>query len=472
MKTSGLRSIAANASHLTIARVFTQIVRAIYVIVLARYLGPEIYGLFAYGQSWYLAFLPLAALGLGSIICREVGRNRELGGKIVIRALELRILLGVGGAFVCGIIGWVSEGETVTQILLIIFSFALIGRGIANWAEQVFAGYEASRYTLQQEFFFRILEVVIGLIALGGGGRVLAIAFVHAFIWWIQAFRGLYLVHHNLIAIRLKWPWSNLVGLFIQGLPLCLSALFSGWLLQGPLVLYRHVTSDGTDLGQLALVLQALVLLCIVPWSIGMASLPVLSRAVERQDRKDLWFAEGMLRIGFLLGAIAALIAMAFGPSLVQGVFGDRYALAGQMLGPGIWLLIPLTAGTSLAQVFVARGRFIIPCFYALVGSLVLTLSLSILASNFGLAGVLLATGAGLGVWALGLIFHLARDYGLDLSFAVVRPGIAVILAAFFYKLMEQTGKPLALLAGCMALLGAALLFGLLVPMQRTRRKV
>jgi O-antigen/teichoic acid export membrane protein len=472
MPTSGFKSIAVNAGHLTIARAFAQILRGVFVVILARCLGPEIYGLFAYCQSWYMSFLPLTALGLGAIIIREVGRNKKKGGEVVTTALGLRSFLAVAGALACGITGWATEISPAVEQLLLVFSLAIVGRGIANWSEQVFAAYEASRYTLQQELFFRIFEVVFGLVALGLGGGAVAVAAVHAFIWWIQAIRGLYLVHHRLIAIRFKLAWQDMARLFIRGLPLCLSVLFSGWLLQGPLVLYRHVSGAGKDLGQLALVMQALVLLCTVPWSIGMASLPVLSRAAEREDGKDLWFAEGMLRVGSLLWATVALSAMALGPCLVQGVFGVRYAPAGQMLGLALWLLIPLTGGSSLAQVFVARGRYIIPCLHALNGAVVFTLTFPVFVSNFGLDGVLFATGAGLGVWALGLVFQLARDYGLDFDFAVVKPGIAVMLAAVFYKVIEPAGGTLALVVSWLALLGFALLFGLLVPRQGAGNKV
>ena len=42
-------------------RMLTTLMRAFYVVILARYLGPEMFGLFAYGQSWYIAFLPSAS---------------------------------------------------------------------------------------------------------------------------------------------------------------------------------------------------------------------------------------------------------------------------------------------------------------------------------------------------------------------------------------------------------------------------
>ena len=56
-------SIIRNASAILSARVFNRILKAAYIVVLARYLGPELYGLFTYGQAWYLAFLPFTTPG-------------------------------------------------------------------------------------------------------------------------------------------------------------------------------------------------------------------------------------------------------------------------------------------------------------------------------------------------------------------------------------------------------------------------
>ena len=56
---------------LSAARLFTLITRGCYIIVLARYLGPELYGIFSYGQALYLVFLFVASLGIGEILSRK-----------------------------------------------------------------------------------------------------------------------------------------------------------------------------------------------------------------------------------------------------------------------------------------------------------------------------------------------------------------------------------------------------------------
>lgn len=45
-----------------------------YIYVITTQLGAERYGLFTYGQTYYLLFLPLVIMGLDAILPREIGR--------------------------------------------------------------------------------------------------------------------------------------------------------------------------------------------------------------------------------------------------------------------------------------------------------------------------------------------------------------------------------------------------------------
>ena len=119
MELRGLKSILKNASFLLGGRLITIISRGIYAIVLARTLGPEIYGLFNYAMSWYLVFLPLVVLGLEEYLSREIGKNRQKGERIVSTSYSLRLILMFSVAIICAITGWFVEDNENIKILLL-----------------------------------------------------------------------------------------------------------------------------------------------------------------------------------------------------------------------------------------------------------------------------------------------------------------------------------------------------------------
>lgn len=475
MQLSGIRSIATNAGYLIAARVLTNLVRAVYVVVLARYLGPELYGLFAYGQSWYLAFLPLPLLGLGFILGREAGRDREHGGRLAQRTLTLQLVATVAATVACATAGWIADPEPAARPLLLIFALALAGRSVSIWVQQAFAAFEQSKYSLHQERLFRPAEVAIGVAVLMAGGGVVGVAAVHAALWWLQAVRGVVLVHRRITPLRLVWEWPTLARLVAQGLPIGLHTIFVAWLLQGTLVLYRHAAGlgaglgadGGGDLGQLALAIQALLLLNVAAVSVSLSALPVLSRAVARADGNDRRFAEEALRVGLIAGAMAGMAATTAGPWVVQTLLGERYVLAGELLGPAMWLLTAFAWGNGLSAVLIARSASRGLLLSGLAGAVTLTLSLPPLVSNAGALGAVLATGAGAGVWALSSVVFVVRSGKLDLLRGVVWPGAAVLLAVGIYVTLRSVGDWSALLGGGAILTAALFVLGILAPPAR-----
>jgi O-antigen/teichoic acid export membrane protein len=435
---NGVAPIARNTGYLLGGRGLTNVVRFVYAIVLARNLGPELYGVFNYGMSWYLAFLPLTGLGLGIILSREVGRDRIKGGWVVAQTLTLRTFIAIFSAIVCGVAGWFFEGGPEARRLLLVFSIALTGRSLALWAEHVFTAYEANKYFLQQQAIFRPLEVAFGLVLLLAGGGALAVATVHVISWWLQALRGLALIRRHIAAIRFDWAWRGLKSILAQGVPSGLGVVLFTWLLQGPIILFRYTAGTGNSLGQFTLAMQAFIILCNLPLAVGTAALPVLSRAVARHDGKDLLFVEIMLRASFILGAGASLVVIGAGPWLVDAILGARYGEAGHLLGLVMWLLIPWSCGNAIWRVYLARGQFFLPTMCAGAGALVLTFTMPWLVSAVGTSGALLATGGGIGVWALSLIGILIRSDDLDLGRVVLRPvGVVLLALAVFLVLLR-----------------------------------
>ena len=134
----GVFSIAINAIYLIGTQWFNKVVRLVYAIALARYLGPELYGIICCGISWYLTFLSITGFGIAAILSREIGRDRNSGPRIVSLTLTLRSITLVVAALVSGILGWFVETKLDIRIILIVFSIALVGRSFSMWTGAVF----------------------------------------------------------------------------------------------------------------------------------------------------------------------------------------------------------------------------------------------------------------------------------------------------------------------------------------------
>ena len=463
----GVASITKNTGYLLGTRGLNHVVRFVYVIALAHYLGPEIYGILNYAMSWYLTFLPLTGLGIAAILSREIGRYRNCGVQLVSQTLILRICVTVITAVACGIVGWFVEGKPEVKTLLVVFSVALIGRSLATWSQSVFTAYESNQYTFRLQAMFRTFEILLGIALLIVGGGAIAVAIVHLISWWLQALSGLAMIRHNLVAIQLKWSWQSMKNLLAQGLPIGLAVFMLNWMQMGPLVLFRHMNDSEYGLGQLALALQAFLILGSIPMVVGTASLPVLSRAAERQDGKDLLFTEILIRAAFILGGVGGLLGICAGPFLIDVIFGVRYSEAGHLLGVVMWLLIPWTCGNAIWRMYLAKGQVFSPILCSGAGALALSLTFRWFVSSMHTTGAVMATGIGLGVWMLSSIWVLARSGELNVSLTIARPLTVILLAIGVFIVLMPLNNWLALILSLATIFSGTLLFGVVTSHER-----
>ncbi|MCB1744138.1 MAG: oligosaccharide flippase family protein [Gammaproteobacteria bacterium] len=466
MSEVGARSILVNTLHLAGARGVGLALRVVYIVMLTRSLGPELFGVFTYAQNWYIAILPVCTLGMGVILAQEIGRQRGQGAGVLHASLGLFMLMcGCAVLLQLGL-GQVLEPPGVARDLIVLFSVALVGRGLVMWTEYVFSAYEAARNTLAQESLFRPLEIVLIATVLLLGGDLRALALTHGLLWWTQACRGLWLVHSRLAALRVRLDRRSL-ALFRQGVPIAVLGMFILWSLQAPMFLARHGGFAPVELGQLALAISILLALNTVARAFAASALPVLSRSVSRADDKDLDFVVLLLALLPLPGVVLVAFADQLGPWLTSSVFGARYLHAGEWLDFTAALLVLISIGDPLHLMLIARGRRPV-VFRVTVLCFVLELGLWKL---LALAGVdsapVLAAVVALSVW-IGLLAALSsRLFVSGMGGVLVLPlGCALGALLSYYTLRDAA--PVTALLSCSSLA----LFGTVAYMRQPSARI
>ncbi len=443
---SGVTSILHNAGYLLGGRWLNIIVRFGYAVILTRLLGPERYGYFAYGISWYLALQPVAGLGLDVILGRRIGQAREAESRLVSQTLTLKLLVCTGVSLTCAVTGWFMEARMEMRLLLLIFSVALFGRSIAMWAEFVFAAYERTKFALHINAVFRPLEVAGGVIGLLAGRGILWLALIQAASWWGQAVAGLFYIRKIGVRLRPTRRFEGVGSLLRQGLPIAAATVLAQWMLQGPLILFRNISEDSGGLGQFALTFQLFIVFSHIPVSLNVAALPALSRSALRQDGKEVHFVSMLVRASFLLGVCIGIPCFALGQWLVPAFFGVDFLPAAKLLPFAVLMIIPWTGGVVASRVYFARQSPLVPFFGGLAGVTTLLVGMPFLAGRFGVLGAVGATGAGMGVWCAALIFMLSLDGIVSFWGVIVNPMLVSGGALAVYFVLERISPMLATL--------------------------
>jgi PST family polysaccharide transporter len=444
----GIRSILANTAYLSLARLLTGIVRAVYAVLLAGFLGAEIYGLFNYGLSWYLIFIPLAALGLDFVIIREIGRDKRNAPSLLAETFALRISATSLVALMCFIAGCYLDAEASSRNLLAIFSLALLGRGIAVWVQVVFIAYESSRLVLQQESTFRLLEVALGIWAVLSGFGIMTVAAIHAVCWCLQAFTGMFLIRKHFEKFEFRPDWSKLWGWVVLGLPFLIASFLLAWVLQGALVLYRHIHGIDTSMGHLALALQAMYLLGSVAVAVTGPALPVLTRSVDRGDENGDRFISVALRGGILLGGLLAITGFSLGEPVVTLALGDSYEETAKLLPWALLLITPLFLGGALGNIMIARGEYWLALLPHASGALMFSVPGTFFIIRFDTFGALISLGIGLLTTVVVDLLVIRRSHALALRYSVFYPLLCIAPGLIASAALADFNAWLGLLTG------------------------
>jgi len=389
------------------ARLISQASRLGYVVLIVRALGPDRYGILAYVHAWGIMFLPIANMGSQALLSRSFGHSIEEGRILAQRLWTLRLLVMPILFFLLIVITVGSEPDPGIKPLFLIVGLALMGRGFSLWCNHVLIANRRADRVLKIEALFRIGELTVAAVALHHGTGIAGLLFIHAFVWWLQAiFSSLWV---GFTVVRPAWRWHDLQGISLlkQGLTVMVSGLTLFVLLQGPLVIGRHLLGSNEELGYFALAMQVLQVLITVPNVIGIAALPVLTvaGASETGQRYLRLVVPASIVVALLLAGISAI----WGEQILNLLFGAHFIAAAPFLTLGLLvLLVPLAPAALLSHAALASRQpdtlrnVALSAFGGLLMGVLVTGVLCIFRQDA--EALLIGAGGGASAWLLLLI--------------------------------------------------------------------
>ena len=159
----GFKKYFANTSWLFAEKILRMVVGLFVGIWVARYLGPDKFGLLSYAQSFVGLFSAIATLGLNGILVRELVRYPEKENELLGTAFILKLL----GAFLILLILYIAinftSNDTYTNILIFIIASATIFQAF-NVIDFYFQAKVMSKYVVFANSFSLLLSSFIKIL--------------------------------------------------------------------------------------------------------------------------------------------------------------------------------------------------------------------------------------------------------------------------------------------------------------------
>ena len=425
---SGFRKYFANTSWLLGERALRIAVSLFVGIYVARYLGPERFGLLSYALSFVGIFVALATLGLDEVVVRELIKTPEQREKILGTSFLLKLVgtLLMWAAILVAIP--LTENDLQTNILIIIIAFGTVFQAF-NVIDLNFQAKVKSKYVVHAQFVQLIISSIVKIILVVNEAPLIWFASVYSLDVIVLAMGLVFAYLYNGDNI-FSWKWSFETSKYLlhDSWPLILAGVVISVYMKIDQVMIKEMLG-AKEVGLYAAAVKLSEAWYFIPMAIASSLFPAIINAKVYQ--KEVYYHQ-IQKLYDLMVWIAIAIALPttfLSTLVVEFLYGKEYLGSSSVLIIHIWTAVFVFLGVASSKYLLAEN-FIKKTFYrTFIGAL-----LNII-MNYYLIGIIGIQGAAIST----LVSHFFAAYFYDILDKDLR--IMFIMktkSLFFYSLYAK----------------------------------
>ena len=425
---SGFRKYFANTSWLLGERALRIAVSLFVGIYVARYLGPERFGLLSYALSFVGIFVVLATLGLDEVVVRELVKTPKQREKILGTSFLLKLVgtLLMWAAILVAIP--LTENDLQTNILIIIIAFGTVFQAF-NVIDLNFQAKVKSKYVVHAQFVQLIISSIVKIILVVNEAPLIWFASVYSLDVIVLAMGLVFAYLYNGDNI-FSWKWSFETSKYLlhDSWPLILAGVVISVYMKIDQVMIKEMLG-AKEVGLYAAAVKLSEAWYFIPMAIASSLFPAIINAKVYQ--KEVYY-QRLQKLYDLMVWIAIAIALPttfLSTLVVEFLYGKEYLGSSSVLIIHIWTAVFVFLGVASSKYLLAEN-FIKKTFYrTFIGAL-----LNII-MNYYLIGIIGIQGAAIST----LVSHFFAAYFYDILDKDLR--IMFIMktkSLFFYSLYAK----------------------------------
>lgn len=360
-----------NTSWLFAEKILRMVVGLFVGVWIARYLGPEQYGLLSYASSFVGLFTAIAALGLDGIVVRELIKYPKKAGELLGTAFSLKIF----GALLVLILLYFAikftSNDHFTNTLIFIIASSTIFQSV-NVIDMYFQSIVLSKYVVFTNIISLLLSSVVKVTLILISAPLITFAWVALFDSFILALGFLYFFwkKSTLKIERLTFNYITVKSLLKDSWPLILSGLVIAIYMKIDQVMIKEML-DTKEVGQYAAAVRISEAWYFIPIVIASSLFPAIVNAKKQSE--ELYHARlQKLYDLMVMMAITIALPMTFlSDWVVNWLYGSQYNQAGSVLLIHIWAGVFVFLGVASGKWFVAENLQIFSTINTTIGAAV-----------------------------------------------------------------------------------------------------
>jgi len=321
-----------NTSWLFAEKILRMVVGLLVVVWVARYLGPNKFGLLSYAHSFVGLFTIFATFGLDEIVVRELVKDESKRDSLVGTTFWLKLF---GAFFVLLVLAFTvnfTSNDLETNILVFIIASATIFQSF-NVVDIYFQSKVMGKYVAYANLFSLFISSIVKIILILSNASLIAFAWVVLFDSIVLAcgFIYFFLKHSTFRINNLIFYKSTAIDLLKDSWPL----IFSGAVLMIQANIDQVMIKEminSTEVGFYSVAIKLIASFGFIPVMLKISLYPAIlnSKIVSNEIYQDRLL--NFYRLNFILFLAVAIPIFLFSEQIVLLLFGIQYQSVGILL--------------------------------------------------------------------------------------------------------------------------------------------
>ncbi|MBK8335769.1 MAG: flippase [Sterolibacteriaceae bacterium] len=222
----GAQRIAANTFFLTFSSLFNLGISLGTTSIIARSIGPELYGRYTFGLTYVLMFSVLANFGLESLFIREAARDRR-NLELINDIFHLKVVLAFATVATALLSAQLLQYPAETIQVLYILCAGLFFQILSESLLSIYRSVERMQVTAFVSMFFRLISAAIIVVAIYSGIGFYGIVAAFSIGNFLVFLLALVKVRRDFNLLRWVFSPTHWLPLIRQGMPFYMSALLT-----------------------------------------------------------------------------------------------------------------------------------------------------------------------------------------------------------------------------------------------------
>jgi O-antigen/teichoic acid export membrane protein len=398
-------------------------------IWVARYLGPDQFGLFMYAQSFVGLFVAMTTLGLDGIVIRELIKDEGKRDKLLGTAFTLKLFGALAMFLLLLLIISMGSNNDVTNFLVLIIASASILHGF-NVIDFHFQSKVLSKYIVYTNIFSLLISSFIKVGLVVAKAPLIAFAWVTLFDSFILAIGYLYFYQHQYFSIR-TWQFEKplAISLLKESWPLMFSGIVLMLQARIDQVMLKEIVGSG-EVGYYSVALRLIEAAAFVALILKTSLAPSIIGAKEISEHLYYNRLSDFYRLNFIVFLVVATPIFLFGNQVILFLYGSAYESAGVLLSLMAFRLFFTNMGAARSIYILTENLFKFSLITMVVGTITNIVLNYIWIPKYGAKGSIIAT----------IISFFVTTFLLDIFYAKTAKNARLMLLSIltFYKIDFQ----------------------------------